>query len=63
MDGDSFVMSQHFMTETYGTGNATKTDEFSEEFQRAFNPLPHFLRNCVANFFRIIDFFWIIVFN
>ena len=32
----------------------TKTDEFSEKFQKAFDP-PHFRKNHIANFSRIHD--------
>ena len=35
-----------------GTGQPTKTDEFSEKFQTAFDPPPSFLENYVAIFFR-----------
>ena len=37
-----------------GTGRATKMDEFSEKFQTAFDPPPHFLENHVAIVFRKI---------
>ena len=41
--------------ETYvhlGTGQGTKTDEFSENFQTAFDPRPpSFLENDIADFF------------
>ena len=35
----------------FGTGQATKTDEFSEKFQRAFDP-PSFSENHVADFLK-----------
>ena len=35
-----------------GKGAATKSDEFLEKFQTAFDPLPSFLENFVANFFN-----------
>ena len=34
-----------------GTGHATKSDEFSEKFQTAFDPPPSFLENYIAIFF------------
>ena len=37
-----------------GKGPATKSDEFSEKFQRALNPPPSFSENYVA-YFCMID--------
>ena len=34
-----------------GTGHATKSDEFLEKFQTAFDPIPSFLENNIAIFF------------
>ena len=35
-----------------GKSGATKSDEFSEKFQTAFDPAPSFLENYIANFFQ-----------
>ena len=42
-----------------GTGQATKTDEFSEKFQTAFDRLPHF-RKIIFQFFftKFLDYLW-----
>ena len=34
-----------------GTPSPSKTDEFSEKFQTAIDPPPHFSESCIANFF------------
>ena len=38
-------------TKYLGKGHDTKSDEFSEKFQTAFDPLPSFLENNIALFF------------
>ena len=47
------VVSQPYQRHPLGTGHATKSDEFSEKFQTAFDPHPSFLETYVANFFMI----------
>ena len=38
-----------------GTGQATKTDEFSEKFQTAFDPIPHCQKIMVQFFSEIAE--------
>ena len=38
-----------FLIRSYGKDPATKSDEFLEKFQTAFDPPPSFLENYVAN--------------
>ena len=37
---------------SFGTGQGTKTDEFSEKFQTAFDLPPQFLENFGENFYN-----------
>ena len=38
------------ISDMLGTGDATKTDEFSEKFQMAFDPPPHFRKIMLQSF-------------
>ena len=46
MDSLRIYLSNHAL----GTTGPTKTDEFSEKFQTAFDPAPLFLENHIADF-------------
>ena len=38
------------ISDMLGTGDASKTDEFSEKFRTAFDPPPSFSENHIADF-------------
>ena len=38
----------------FGTVDSTKTDEFSEKFQNAFDPPPSFSENYIAFFLKVL---------
>ena len=51
------LMQPQWVGQDLGKGPATKTDEFSEKFQTAFDPAPSplsFSENCVANFCNFV---------
>ena len=50
IDNQSTIITNSWWWLRLGTDGDTKTDEFSEKFQTAFDPPPSFLENHIADF-------------